>query len=981
MKDHPEFLRPHPHASSRNAEPNPTSEPAFNFIPLVGAVLVRWRQLLVVGLLCGLTSLLAALAFLRPSYTSTVQLSRYDSPLASDDYRPQTYEAGMLFGLISSPDALQKSRDRLTPAPSAAQLAGRLRLTMDRNSTIITVTATSPSPADAVALANLVGEESVRFTQTLQQVEAREAARQLERQLADNDTDRAQVRQRLAAIESERAQAQLPLFTPAPATERTASTPATPTRTTRIYERVQAAREQLDELQARFTDAHPLVREQKARLATLAAQLPRGASAAEAMRPSTVDAPTIPGAPLPAGNGVQQSSGYDALAMTLSNLENRHTTLVNRQRALQPFVLTPPGSLRQLEPATIPNVVTQHSAPLVLALGLLGCLGGATALAGVIALRELLDDRVKTGPDLARISGLPLLGSLGDLDDMTPAEKSHGALRNWTTLRGQLSASPDQGLVCGFTSAGSGEGRSTWIELLAGSARQCGFTVLVVSSDPATGPATDLSTLAKTAGPLAPPSWGTPEFTAMLVANPGQLTENETDAQRWPADHLPLPSDWIWDQERRSQWQRALHAWRTRENLVILIDLPPMSSPETMLLVEKMPNLVWLSESHKAEAGETLEHLETLRHARCHLIGAVLNRAPVAATKPRFARWFGRKSLLLATAFGLAGVPASAATNQPVNPTELQPPPQSTSFAAAETTQRAPWQQRFTLGPGDQLQLQVFGQPEPATTSPLLVGPDGRISYLEAQNIQASGLTIDEFRAALNRELGKFRNSPEIIVRPSAYRSKRFYVLGAVVKKGSFPFSRPLTIIEAVSQAQGLETRVIDRSLVVQADLPNSFLSRQGRHLPVDFKKLFTEGDLSQNLPLEPDDYLYFPPAERLQIYVLGEVRFPGSLITASRTGTLEAIAIRGGFSERAWTKRLLVIRGSLKKPQTFIVNANDILSAKTADFQLQPKDIVYIGSRPWYKAEELLDLAATAFVQSAVVTKTGLSVTPIGTR
>jgi protein involved in polysaccharide export with SLBB domain len=149
----------------------------------------------------------------------------------------------------------------------------------------------------------------------------------------------------------------------------------------------------------------------------------------------------------------------------------------------------------------------------------------------------------------------------------------------------------------------------------------------------------------------------------------------------------------------------------------------------------------------------------------------------------------------------------------------------------------------------------------------------------------------------------------------------------------------------------------------------------------VDFQKLFAEGDLAQNISLEPDDYLYFPPKERLQIYVLGEVRYPGGLITAGRTGTLEAIAIRGGFSERAWPKRLLVIRGSLKKPQTFIVNANDILAAKTPDFQLQPKDIVYVGNRPWYKAEELLDLAASAFIQSAVVTKTGLSVTPIGTR
>jgi hypothetical protein len=36
-------------------------------------------------------------------------------------------------------------------------------------------------------------------------------------------------------------------------------------------------------------------------------------------------------------------------------------------------------------------------------------------------------------------------------------------------------------------------------------------------------------------------------------------------------------------------------------------------------------------------------------------------------------------------------------------------------------------------------------------------------------------------------------------------------------------------------------------------------------------------------------------------------------------------------------------------------------------DFKLEPNDIIYVSWRPFVRGEELLDLAATAFVQAAV--------------
>lgn len=50
----------------------------------------------------------------------------------------------------------------------------------------------------------------------------------------------------------------------------------------------------------------------------------------------------------------------------------------------------------------------------------------------------------------------------------------------------------------------------------------------------------------------------------------------------------------------------------------------------------------------------------------------------------------------------------------------------------------------------------------------------------------------------------------------------------------------------------------------------------------------------------------------------------------------------------------------------------------RAPDFRLQPDDIVYVHYRPWIKAEELMDLAARAFVQSATIYWTGIHVGPI---
>jgi len=322
-------------------------------------------------------------------------------------------------------------------------------------------------------------------------------------------------------------------------------------------------------------------------------------------------------------------------------------------------------------------------------------------------------------------------------------------------------------------------------------------------------------------------------------------------------------------------------------------------------------------------------------------------------------------ALALLALVGASGLSTAAAQTADADASLLNT---NLSFSARASGKRAPWQQRMLVGPGDTFNVSIYDMPDTARTD-VPVGPDGRLTYLQARDVQAAGLTIDELRAKLDEALGKFYQSPRSVIIPVAVHSKKYFLLGAIVTKGVFPLDRPVTVIEALARAGGLEPGVQQDRTVELADLARSFLARRGDRVPVDFEKLFQRGDLTQNVSLEPDDYLYFASASGNEIYVLGEVNSPGTVTFSPKPTALNAISTRGGFSTRAWQGKVLVVRGSLNHPQTFDVDSGAIIAGKAPDFPLQPHDIVYVSTNPWKVGAEVLDIAARAFVQSFIVT------------
>lgn len=277
----------------------------------------------------------------------------------------------------------------------------------------------------------------------------------------------------------------------------------------------------------------------------------------------------------------------------------------------------------------------------------------------------------------------------------------------------------------------------------------------------------------------------------------------------------------------------------------------------------------------------------------------------------------------------------------------------------------------YRLGAGDVISIAIYGKPE-LTRPQVTVAPDGTISYLSATGVQVGGLTMDEARQVVEKALANFYRMPRVIITPIQLVSKNYTIMGMIKLSGVFPLDQPLTLLEALARSGGTVSGLFDRRYVDLADLERSFIIRDGRKLPVNFRKLMLDGDMTQDIPLAPGDYIQIASALANDYYVLGSVRKPGREGFTEGATVMAGIAKRLGFSNSAYREHVIIVRGSMSEPEVIVVNTDAILKGSKPDVPIQPKDIIYVSNRPWQKAEEIVDSAISVFLQSAVATWTG---------
>jgi polysaccharide biosynthesis/export protein len=160
----------------------------------------------------------------------------------------------------------------------------------------------------------------------------------------------------------------------------------------------------------------------------------------------------------------------------------------------------------------------------------------------------------------------------------------------------------------------------------------------------------------------------------------------------------------------------------------------------------------------------------------------------------------------------------------------------------------------YIIGPGDELQIFVWRDPELTATVP--VRPDGKITTPLVEDMPAVGKTPLRLARDIEKVLSVYVKQPQVnvVVTKPASAFSQVKVIGQVLHPASVPYREGMTVLDAVLAVGGLANFAAgNRAHIVRMD--------QGREvqLPVKLEALVNKGDMRQNLPLKPGDVLVVP--------------------------------------------------------------------------------------------------------------------------
>ena len=153
----------------------------------------------------------------------------------------------------------------------------------------------------------------------------------------------------------------------------------------------------------------------------------------------------------------------------------------------------------------------------------------------------------------------------------------------------------------------------------------------------------------------------------------------------------------------------------------------------------------------------------------------------------------------------------------------------------------------YIIGPSDVLEIQVWREPNLSCTMP--VRPDGKITMLLLNDVQAAGLTPMELKVKIETGLGRFVENPIVSVIVKEIGSKNIYILGQVVSSGQYSLRPGLRVLQALSLAGGL-TEWADKGNVIILRLQDSKQTR----IKFNYKKISKGKSLEENILLCPGD-------------------------------------------------------------------------------------------------------------------------------
>lgn len=293
----------------------------------------------------------------------------------------------------------------------------------------------------------------------------------------------------------------------------------------------------------------------------------------------------------------------------------------------------------------------------------------------------------------------------------------------------------------------------------------------------------------------------------------------------------------------------------------------------------------------------------------------------------------GPVQLRFIPAFGLATLLVSTVYAQ--NPPPVRP------LTPAQTGENLPTQK---IGANDLIAVAVYDSPE--LTRTIRVTGEGLIRLpMLKKPIKAEGLFPSDLEAAIAHDLiaGELLVDPIVTVTIAEYHSHPISVAGAVKTPITFQASTPVSLLDAITRAGGLEKDAGLQILVSRTkraageDKPSVVTQR----IPV--KGLIDRADPELNIMLEGGEEVRVP--EIGKVFVVGMVKKPGAFPVqdGSETTVLQMLALAEGLTGISNDTAYIYRKEASGTKNELPVSLKNLMARKTPDVELQANDILYI--------------------------------------
>jgi polysaccharide export outer membrane protein len=267
----------------------------------------------------------------------------------------------------------------------------------------------------------------------------------------------------------------------------------------------------------------------------------------------------------------------------------------------------------------------------------------------------------------------------------------------------------------------------------------------------------------------------------------------------------------------------------------------------------------------------------------------------------------------------------------------------------------------YIISPADVLVVSVYDAPD--ISGEYRVGPTGQIELpLLSEAIVAAGLTPAQLSGQISEKYRKAEifSHPRVTVAVKESRVHSITIAGAVKTPQIYPLFGKATLLDVLSQAQGLANDAGGTALITRGGIAMQALQQSGecesaaRKAPcaetftVDLKKLEETGDPAFNVDLYPGDRVTVQHAGI--VYVVGAVNRPGGFpLKAGQEDmtVLQAVALAEDLKPTAARNKAMIMRKSAAAAngrEEIAVNLKKVLEGREADPRLQANDILYVA-------------------------------------